>query len=169
MAKEAKKKKMHEFEVRAEMADLDVNEKVKFRKYMKNLIKETRKAKIYDALAVISEIIFFWSILTAAVITSRNHLAGTVSSSVMAYFDMVAGFFGYFEGFTNAVMPYAFICMMTFGMLRGSAGGAKTKTEINIISLLTFSEQKSLLYQMQNYVDTAVADATGHGTRSRRY
>ena len=167
MAKD--KKKMHEFEIRAEQADLDVNEKVKFRKHMKNLVKESRKSKAYDVLAVFSEIIFFWSILAAAVITSRDHLAGTVSSGAMAYFDMMAGFFEYFEKYTNAVMPYAFICMMTFGMLRGSAGGAKTKTEINIISLLTFSEQKSLLYQMQHYVDSAVADATGHGSRSRGY
>jgi len=170
MAKDTKKKKKkHEFETRAEMADLDVNEKVKFRKYMKELLKESRKAKAYDVLAVISEIIFFWSILTAAVITSRNHLVGTVSSGIMTYFDMMAGFFEYFEVYTNTVMPYAFICMMTFGMLRGSAGGAKTKTEINIISLLTFAEQKSLLYQMQNYVDTAVADATGRRTRSTGY
>jgi hypothetical protein len=169
MAKDAKKKKMHEFEARAEKADLDVNEKVKFRKYMKTLVKESRKAKAYDVLAVISEVVFFWSILTAAVISSKSFLEGSVSGSVLAYFEMVESFFVLFEGPTAAVMPYAFISMMTFGMLRGSAGGAKTKTEINIISLLTFAEQKSLLYQMQNYVDTAVADATGHGTRSRGY
>ena len=169
MAKDTKRKKKHEFEERAERADLDVNEKVKFRRYMKTLQKESRKAKAYDVLAVLSEIIFFWSILTAAVMYSRDYLQGSVSASAMAYFDMMAGFFQYFEGPTAAVMPYAFICMMTFGMLRGSAGGAKTKTEINIISLLTFAEQKSLLYQMQNYVDSAVADATGQGARSRGY
>jgi hypothetical protein len=160
--------KKHEFELRAEKADLDVNEKVKFRKYMKELVKNSRKAKVYDALTIISEIIFFWSILTAAMALSEEQLIGRVPGSVASYFGLVAGFFKWFEPVTNAVMPYAFICMMTFGMLRGGASGSKTKTEINIISLLTFSEQKSLLFQMQQYVDEKVADATGYNPSPSR-
>jgi hypothetical protein len=81
----------------------------------------------------------------------------------------VAWFFQFFQGFTDIVMPYAFICMMTFGMLRGNAGGAKTKSEINIISLLTFSEQKSLLGQMQQYVDDKVEEVKHEGRTGRSY
>jgi hypothetical protein len=148
-----------EFEKRALKADLDVNEKVKFRRYLKDLKSKDRKASAWSAMNILSEFIFFWSILTAAMVLAEAHLKGRVSAGVLSYFSMVTGVFKYFEIFTNFVMPYAFISMMITGKYRGDAERERTKMVINIISLVTFAEQKNLLFQMQQYVDTKVDQA----------
>ena len=153
-----------EFTLRAGKLKMDVNEKVKYRKFMQELKTNDRKATAWSALHVFSEIIFFWSILTAAAVLSRSYLIHHLPQNAYWYINGMVWFFEIFKGPTDIVMPYAFICMMVFGTYRSDAERARTKVIINLISLMTFVEQRDLISQMQEYVDSKVDSVKGYSS-----
>lgn len=157
-----------EFEARSLKADLDVNEKVKFRKFMKELKTNDRKASAWGFVHVLSEILFFWSILAAAYVGAWAVTQGRIPAYAKGYLQMSVDFFSWINDTTAFIVPYAFICMMLFGVYRGNAERSRTKTVTSIISLLTFAEQKSLMFQMQDYVDQKVEQVERRGRTTTR-
>jgi hypothetical protein len=156
-----------EFERRASDIDMEVDEKVKFRKYMKDLRSLDRKATVWAILHVLAQIIFFWSILALAVSSSQDIVMSKLPAGAKGYYQMTIDFFGYFDDKTSFFIPYAFILMMVFGTFRGNAERARTKMVAYAISLITFAEQKHLLGQMKTYVDNKVAQSKGGGGSGR--
>ena len=145
-----------EFEKRGSKLEMDVNEKVKLRKFLKELKKNDRKASVWAFLHIFAELAFFWSIITMAVAVSGDFLLARLPGSAAWYINGMVWFFELFLEPTSMIMPYAFVCMMMFGVFRGTAERARTTTVTSIISLLTFAEQRDLLSQMRDYVDTKV-------------